>query len=96
MSSLTGSHKQQLRNAILAAFGESDLVELLFFDMNIRLRQIVGDGPEQTVVFDLIEWLDQQARIDDFLTAIARARPHKEEVQRVVATLRPRLRHCQP
>jgi hypothetical protein len=64
--------------------------------MNTRLRQIVGDGPEQTVVFDLIEWLDQQDRIDDFLTAIARARPRKEEVQRVVATLSPRLRHCQP
>jgi hypothetical protein len=96
LSSLTGPQKQQLRNAILAAFGESDLGELLFFDMHIRLRQIVGDGPERTVVFDLIEWLDQQDRIDEFVTAIARARPQKEEVQRVVATLRTRLRPCQP
>jgi Effector-associated domain 1 len=96
MSSLTGPQKQQLHNAILAAFRENDLAELLLFDMDVRMRQVVEAGPLRIVVFDLIDWVDQQGRINEFLTAIARARPHKEEVQRVVATLHPQLRHCQP
>jgi len=85
---LTGPQKQQLQAAVLSAFNASDLEQLLAFDLNVRLLQIVGQGPLDQMVFAVIEWCEQQGRTTEFLNAIARARPHKKEIQDVVAMLR--------
>jgi len=87
MSRLTGPQKRQLVDAVLAAFDESGLTQLLAFDLDVRLAAIVGGGPLQQKVFELTEWLDAQGRIGEFLAAIARARPRKQEIQQVVAGL---------
>ena len=87
MSRLTGPQKRELLDAVLAAFDESGLTQLLAFDLNVRFAVVVGGGPLEQRVFELTEWLDAQGRIGEFLAAIAKARPRKQDIQQVVAGL---------
>ena len=43
--------------------------------------------PLDSVVFTLIQWADQQGRIQDLIQAVRRARPHNTEIQSVAESL---------
>jgi hypothetical protein len=87
---LTGPQMATLSDSVLQSFSESDLEQLMLFDLNVHLRQVVGGGPLSQVVFNLIVWLNAQGRIDEFLNAIAQRRPRNAGLQQVVAGLRAR------
>jgi hypothetical protein len=80
---LTGDHFQKLHDAILSAFSGADLEQLLRFDLNTRLDNIVPKAPMSEIVFRLIEWAEQRGRTEELVRALQRARPHNKEIQAV-------------
>jgi hypothetical protein len=84
---LTGAQAKKLSQAILSAFSGDDLEQLVRFDLNERLDNIVPAGPLSTVVLRLIEWAENNGATQEFLQAIQRARPNNQNVQSVVKEL---------
>jgi Effector-associated domain 1 len=85
---LTGPQVDALSDAVLKGFNKSDLEQLMLFDMDVHLDQVVGGGPLATVVFDLIVWVNAQGRVDEFLDAITKRRPRNVAIRQAVAALR--------
>jgi hypothetical protein len=80
---LSGDQIRKLHYAILCGFRADDLEQLLRFDLNERLDNIVPTGRElSSVVFELIQWAERSGRADELIQAIRRARPNNKEVQK--------------
>jgi hypothetical protein len=85
--SLTGPQVQKLQDAILSAFSGADLEQLLRFDLNLRLGDVVPNGPMNQIVFLLIEWAEQHGRTEELIQALRRARPKNREFLAVAESL---------
>jgi hypothetical protein len=87
MSPLTGDQQRLLCDAVLDAFASADLTRLLKFDLDVELDKIVRVEAFESTVFQLINWLEARGRTQEFLDAMAKARPKNQKVQQTVAVL---------
>lgn len=87
MVALSGAEAKMLHDALMSAFSFHDLRQLMAYDLNEDLDAVVGSGPLNKVVYDLIEWAKQNNRVEDLLRAAAQNRPHNEKIQAVCAQL---------
>jgi hypothetical protein len=84
---LKGPQAEQLRDAILSAFSGADLEQLLRFDLNLRLGDIVPNGPMNQIVFNLIDWVERQGRTEELIQALQRSRPNNRQFQAVAESV---------
>ena len=78
MSLLTGPQKDRLSEAVVGTFKEERLAQFLETNLSVRLIAIVKTGPLKEMTFELIGWLDAQARIVEFLAKLAPQYPNDE------------------
>jgi V8-like Glu-specific endopeptidase len=78
---------QQFTNALIHAFGEGELTMLAQFRLNVNLDNIVGQGPLQKRVFELIGWCDREGRIDELFVSALAERPNNPKLKALAATL---------
>lgn len=89
VTDLTGPQKQELRAAVLGAFSLDELIECLALRMNLAVRNVIPmGGGNLTVVFNLLVWLGQEGRLDEYLSAIAAEKPNNAKLQKVVSAIR--------
>jgi hypothetical protein len=89
MTPLTGSQIRDLTNATLDAFNQGELERLLRFRLDVVLGSVVAPGALEEVVFKLIQWLDRNGRVREFLDAIASDRPNNPLIVQVVRDITP-------
>lgn len=80
MPRLTGQQVRQVQEAFLSGFGYEDLVQLVRFELNETLENVVPRGPLKDVVLALIQWAEQQGRTAELIVAAIRARPRNAEI----------------
>jgi hypothetical protein len=88
---LTGPQSGQLRDALLSAFKADDLVQMMLFDMNVHLFQVIPEGSLATVAFNLVNWCDAQGRVGELLSAMAARRPQNKAILQTVVNLQTAL-----
>lgn len=86
---LNGRHFRLLRDAILKAYNRDSLRQVLLFEMNERLEQIIRDAALSSQVFDLIDWAEVQGRTRELAEALRRGNPYNTELRGAVASLFP-------
>jgi endonuclease G len=73
MLNLSNSDRQQLREAIEAAYPAADDLEIFVAEkLNKNLAVIAGSGKHGTVIFKLIQWAIAKGYIDDLILALAK------------------------
>jgi hypothetical protein len=87
MRRLTGAQVRQLRDAILLAFGPSDLEQLVRFVFDEPLANIAPHDKHEVVVFKLIEWAGQRGGTTKLIRAVQQDRPDHQELQSVAREL---------
>jgi hypothetical protein len=85
--SLDGDQAQKLHDAIVSGFDRPNLEQLVRFGLNERLDRISPDSRLDTVVFNLIQWADQEGRTAELIQAVQRARPNVPEIQAIAEAL---------
>jgi hypothetical protein len=84
---LKGAQVRRLQEAILSAFDSAALQRLLRVHLEEDLRVIVGAGPLEHVIFDLIDWAEKQGRIAELVRSIKEERPNNQLVQAITDEL---------
>jgi Effector-associated domain 1 len=80
---LTPSEVEQFKNALLSAFPrQGDLVQLLYFRLEVSLDQIVAPGPYNQVVTELVIWSNAQGKVELLLTAARAKNPGNPQLHR--------------
>src|SRR5262245_12790970 len=94
---LSADQTKKLHAAILAGFSGNDLEQLVRFELNERLDNLVRPGALTDVVLGLIDWADKQGRVEELVQAVQRARPANKEFQRLAgAVIAPAVGEAKP
>ncbi len=75
MAQLSGSQTSQLQAALLAAFDQAELSQMVKVELGEDLDSIAGGGKLAAVVFSLIQWAERRQRMGDLLCAAQAQRP---------------------
>lgn len=67
---LTGPQIEKLRNAILSAYDSASLEQTLLYRLNIKLFDVVAEGPFQEVVFHFIRFIENQGNTAGVLQSL--------------------------
>ncbi|HEV2799071.1 MAG TPA: DNA/RNA non-specific endonuclease [Pyrinomonadaceae bacterium] len=79
---LTGEKRKRLHDAVLMAVDDDqELGRLLRYGMNVSLRTVVPPGSLDDVVFALLDWLEAQGRLAEFIQIMRQERPHHAEMR---------------
>ena len=79
---LTGEKRKRLHDAVLMSVDdEQELGRLLRYGMNVSLRTVVPPGSLDDVVFALLDWLEAQGRLAEFIQIMRRERPYHAELR---------------
>ncbi len=81
MEDLEGSKRERIVEVIASAFNEDDFTRLLQFKLNLELDHIVASGAWKHRVFEVVEYAVQHGIIRDLISAVARERPKRKDVQ---------------
>ena len=73
----------EIRDAIVDAYNNQDLEEVLRFYMNVRLDDEIAPGAFRHRVFELIEWSEMRGLDVELVRITARARPSKARMQQI-------------
>lgn len=84
---MTPEQLNKLQEAILQAFTEDDLRQLVFFELGQSLATLVGPGPFKKVVFDLLAWAERKGQTRALLEAVQKAVPGRKDVQAITGKL---------
>jgi len=72
--------RQALMDALLDAFDQSSLEQMLSFKMDVRLDEIVPPTHMRGTVFGLIRWAEQVGRKEELETAAISTRPNNPKL----------------
>ncbi len=84
---LSGPQQERFDAALLRLFDLEDLERLLTYRLNSSMWNIVGPGPAQQVVYDLVCTAQRQNWIDKLLLAASEARPDNPELEALKSEL---------
>lgn len=80
--------RKQLREAIMSAYrSKSRLKVLLSDELDSRLDDIVGGETYTEIVFNLVDWADEQGRLEELISAAYRTNPRNEDFLKFVESL---------
>jgi hypothetical protein len=87
---LDGKTTEQLYKAVLSAFPQrSALARLLWFEMDLKLDEIVGGISYGDTVFSLLSFLSSRGIVEDFVKKAHEQNPGNSDLEAVAATLLP-------
>ena len=75
MAQLSGSQVTQLQAALLDAFDQAELTQMVTVELDENLESIAGSGAQSTVVFNLIQWAERHERVGDLVRGAQTQRP---------------------
>jgi hypothetical protein len=79
---LTGEQRKKLHDSVVEAINDQpELARLVRHGMNVRLNQVVSSGGLDAVVFELLDWLEAQGRIQEFIRVMREARPYQSQLR---------------
>ncbi|WP_166482726.1 pentapeptide repeat-containing protein, partial [Scytonema sp. UIC 10036] len=85
---LSGQQRQQLQNALIAAFPSKSLLEqMLSHQLDENLDAIVGGGNLQQIVFELIKTAESQGWIEELVRAAYKKNPGNSELKAIAERL---------
>lgn len=85
---LNQSQRQQLREAIMSAYRRKATLKIMLSDeLDARLNNIAGDGNYTEIVFELIDWADEQGRLEELISAAYRKNKGNEDFHRFIKSL---------
>ncbi|MFB2772273.1 effector-associated domain EAD1-containing protein [Pelatocladus sp. BLCC-F211] len=85
---LNKSQRQQLREAIMSAYRDKSKLKIMLSDeLDIRLNNVVGGETYTDIVFNLIDWADEQGRLEELISAAYRRNPRNEDFRRFIQSL---------
>jgi hypothetical protein len=73
---LTGQQKSALKEAIVKAYREEELEVLLSERMDLSYQAIARGGDYETIVFNLIQNLENEGRLGEFIATIKNKKPN--------------------
>lgn len=77
---LTGSQVYQLQQAILSAFDEASLAQMVRIRLDENLASIAGGANLGDVVFNLITWAERTGHTEALIAGAAASNPHNPEL----------------
>jgi hypothetical protein len=87
MSKLTGQQVAQLQAALLDAFDQAELTQMMKVDLGEDLDSIVGGRTRTEVVFNLLGWADRHGRVSDLVRSAQALRPASPALATLAAEL---------
>jgi hypothetical protein len=84
---LSGPQAEALHRAILDAFSQPELEQLLRHKLNQRLDEIAARGSLSETAHAVVDWADRRGRIPGLVVAILEERPNKPLVLAAVREL---------
>ncbi len=80
---IPGLDVREFQTALLGAFDQDELEELVRMGLNESLRAIVAPAPTKHMVFKLIEWAERKGLLADLARAAYLEQPRDAKLQRV-------------
>src|SRR5690242_19996197 len=74
---------KEIQDAIIDAYEEPDLKQVLRREMNVRMDVEVPPGAFGDRVFELVQWAEQRGREVELVQVTARDRPRKVSMQEI-------------
>jgi nucleoside phosphorylase len=85
MPAMTPEQMRRLHEAILSAFDQGSLEQLVRFDLGQRLDSIAAGRSFSDVAFGLLMWAEKHGLVQDLARVLYRARPSNEQVQAIAS-----------
>ena len=80
---LKGQQMQALRDALVSAYPRYEtLSQLMLFQLNERLDNVVARGPMNDVAFELIMWAESQGKLEPLIAGALTQVPHNPALRR--------------
>jgi hypothetical protein len=73
---LTGPQFNQIYNALLEAFDEASLRQMVSVGLGEEMSQITGGKYLNEIVFSLVTWAEQQSRVQELIDVVVAENPH--------------------
>lgn len=73
----------EIAQALADSFNSFELEQMLRQGMSLRLDRIVGGGPFDQVIFNLVSWAERHGREGELLEAAHRVKPEKDRLRTV-------------
>jgi hypothetical protein len=84
---LTGPQFKQLHAALLAAYTEESLAQMLKLELDVDLAHVAGGSNFSAVAFNLIDWAQRTGRLAALIAAAAAFTPASPDLQAFAASL---------
>jgi formylglycine-generating enzyme required for sulfatase activity len=84
---LNGRQVAELQDALLDAFTLFSLRQMVRFELDRHLAHVAGGQNFTEIVFNLVEWAEQQERVDDLVNGAQRFNPTNRSLQIVAQHL---------
>ncbi len=81
---LSGEDFKKLLDAMLQAYNKSDLRQMVKFNLDKDLDEIIGGVTGAEIIFNLIQWAEARGKLEDLLNAVSQNRPDNLELQKTV------------
>lgn len=78
---LKNTQEAELAELARSCFAPWEFDQFLRFKLDVDRAADIGDGPFKVVVANAVRHLDQHGRVDEFVDALAQARPRRGDVQ---------------
>ncbi len=86
MKQLTGKQVQEIREALLAAYGSVDTLRIMVrIELNETLEAIAGGENLRVLIFNLITWAERTGRVDDLIQGAYRRQSRQSSLAAVGA-----------
>jgi hypothetical protein len=88
---LTGDQFQQLQEAVINAFPQLELDQMVRIELSQRLSTIVAGSNDTDRVFNLIEWAESNNKVIDLIRGACRRKPSDDNLRTFCQTYRRNL-----
>lgn len=80
---LAQTQRKQLHQALLDAFiNESELAQMISFELDENLEAIAGKGSLSSIIFNLIRWAEAQGRTEELVKGALAQNPRNSSLQK--------------
>ncbi len=84
---LSGPQFKQFHEALLAAFDQESLTQMVRLEMGVNISSVAGGSNFSAVAFNLIDWAQRTGRLGELIAAAARSNGDNPEIKAFVASL---------
>jgi hypothetical protein len=84
---LTGPQFKKFHEALLAAFDQESLTQMVRLEMSVNINSVAGGSNLSAIAFNLIDWAQRTGRLGELIAAAAGFNPDSPEIKAFVASL---------